>query len=165
MFDHFLCEAGFEPRGGQIVDATLIPVPIQRNTREENQEIKAGNVPTPFTDNQNSCQRGILTLSGCRRTMQFTIAIRSALTLTGIIDSFANMTFHWQIFTKIKCCLPALIDPKKEQNIVLEILPMQLIYLRNSFRLLALRVLSMRRSQEQTFARSQQGIKQCTIKN
>jgi IS5 family transposase len=50
MFDHFLCEAGFEPRGGQIVDATLIPVPIQRNTKEENQEIKAGNVPDSFTE-------------------------------------------------------------------------------------------------------------------
>ena len=50
MFDQFPCEAGFEPKGGQIVDATLIPVAIQRNTREENQEIKAGNVPDSFKE-------------------------------------------------------------------------------------------------------------------
>ena len=29
MFDHFLCENGFEAKGGQIADSTLIPVPVQ----------------------------------------------------------------------------------------------------------------------------------------
>jgi IS5 family transposase len=31
--------------GGQIVDASIVPVPRQRNTREENERIKAGEAP------------------------------------------------------------------------------------------------------------------------
>ncbi len=37
--------AGYPAQDGQIVDATLIPVPKQRNTRTENQTIKQGYVP------------------------------------------------------------------------------------------------------------------------
>ncbi len=33
--------AGFSVRKGQIVDAVIVPVPKQRNTREENRQIKA----------------------------------------------------------------------------------------------------------------------------
>ena len=32
-------------QGGQIVDASIVPVPIQRNTRDENARIKAGKTP------------------------------------------------------------------------------------------------------------------------
>ena len=34
-FEGYLRECGYEAKGGQIVDATIIPVPIQRNSREE----------------------------------------------------------------------------------------------------------------------------------
>jgi transposase len=34
-FDRHLRDHGFEAKGGQIIDATFIPVPKQRNTREE----------------------------------------------------------------------------------------------------------------------------------
>ena len=37
--------AGFIPRQGQIVDASIVPAPRQRNTREENEAIKGGEVP------------------------------------------------------------------------------------------------------------------------
>ncbi|MEE9358491.1 MAG: hypothetical protein V3U62_09490, partial [Sedimenticolaceae bacterium] len=37
--------AGFSVRKGQIVDAAIVPVPRQRNTREENRQIKAGDSP------------------------------------------------------------------------------------------------------------------------
>jgi len=33
---------GFRAQMGQIVDASIIRVPIQRNTRNENKDIKAG---------------------------------------------------------------------------------------------------------------------------
>lgn len=36
MFKGHLCEHGFEAKGGQNVDSTLIPVLIKRNTRKEN---------------------------------------------------------------------------------------------------------------------------------
>ena len=29
-------------RGGQMVDATIVPVPKQRNSRDENEDVKAG---------------------------------------------------------------------------------------------------------------------------
>src|SRR5437667_12588573 len=32
-------------RGGQIVDATIVPVPTQRNSRDENEAVKAGRIP------------------------------------------------------------------------------------------------------------------------
>jgi transposase, IS5 family len=48
QFEQFLQQAGYAAQGGQIIDATLIPVPIQRNSREENQQIKAGEIPTDW---------------------------------------------------------------------------------------------------------------------
>ena len=48
LFDRFngiLAEAGYTARKGQIVDATIVRVPTQRNTREENRAIKAGKPP------------------------------------------------------------------------------------------------------------------------
>jgi IS5 family transposase len=44
-FNQFLERSGYAAKGGQIIDATLIPVPIQRNTRAENQQIKQGEIP------------------------------------------------------------------------------------------------------------------------
>jgi len=40
-----LADLGVELKSGQIVDATFVPVPIQRNGREENALIKEGAVP------------------------------------------------------------------------------------------------------------------------
>lgn len=50
QFETYLAEQGFQPRGGQIIDATLIPVPKQRNTREENAAIKAGTRPAGWAE-------------------------------------------------------------------------------------------------------------------
>ena len=41
-FDRHLKERGWLAMGGQIVDAAIVPVPKQRNTREENATIKGG---------------------------------------------------------------------------------------------------------------------------
>lgn len=53
QFDDYLREKGYVVEGGQIVDATLVPVPIQRNTRQENKEVKAGNIPEKWEENPN----------------------------------------------------------------------------------------------------------------
>jgi IS5 family transposase len=42
--------AGFTARQGQIIDAALMPVPKQRNSREENAEIKTGDPPEDWPD-------------------------------------------------------------------------------------------------------------------
>jgi len=44
-FDAYLRDNGYLAMGGQIVDASIVPVPRQRNTREENERIKAGEMP------------------------------------------------------------------------------------------------------------------------
>ena len=49
-FDGYLIEQGYAAKGGQIVDATLIPVPKQHNRNEENQHIKNGEVPPEWQD-------------------------------------------------------------------------------------------------------------------
>ncbi len=41
-FDRFLRNNGFEAKKGQIVDASIVSVPKQRNSRTENEQIKAG---------------------------------------------------------------------------------------------------------------------------
>jgi len=48
VFDTFaqqLDAKGFIARGGQMVDATIVSVPKQRNTRDENEDVKAGKTP------------------------------------------------------------------------------------------------------------------------
>ena len=49
-FNHQLDQRGYKARKGQIVDASFVDVPRQRNTREENDQIKAGQTPTRFQE-------------------------------------------------------------------------------------------------------------------
>jgi len=51
-FDKYLREHGFEAKSGQIVDATIVRMPIQRNTKDENDQIKKGNPPEDWSDNK-----------------------------------------------------------------------------------------------------------------
>ena len=44
-FDDYLVQKGFAAKKGQIMDASIVEVPRQRNTREENQAIKDGALP------------------------------------------------------------------------------------------------------------------------
>lgn len=41
---------GVTLKSGQIIDATFVPVPVQRNSRDENAQIKAGEVPAAWVD-------------------------------------------------------------------------------------------------------------------
>jgi IS5 family transposase len=45
LFEQHLAGKGFIARGGQIIDATIVSAPKQRNTREENETVKAGRTP------------------------------------------------------------------------------------------------------------------------
>lgn len=47
-FDQHLAAHGFMARGGQMVDATIVPVPKQRNNRDENDAVKAGQTPAEW---------------------------------------------------------------------------------------------------------------------
>ena len=50
QFGAYLNATGYQAQCGQIVDATLVPVPKQRNSREDNATIKAGTVPEDWQD-------------------------------------------------------------------------------------------------------------------
>jgi len=56
QFNAFLLEKGFRAQKGQIVDANIVSVPIQRNSREENQHIKTGIEPENWS-NHKRCQK------------------------------------------------------------------------------------------------------------
>ena len=45
QFDGHLARQGYIARGGQILDASIVPVPRNHNTRDENKAIKSGEVP------------------------------------------------------------------------------------------------------------------------
>jgi len=51
-FDQFLRNSGFAARKGQIIDASIVPAPKQRNRRDENKSIKEGSVPKDWSDNK-----------------------------------------------------------------------------------------------------------------
>ena len=51
QFENNLAEAGFAASKGSIVDANIVEAPRQRNTREENEQIKQGERPTSFDEN------------------------------------------------------------------------------------------------------------------
>jgi len=51
-FDRYLRDRGFAARKGQIVDASIISVPIQRNSREENTLIKKGVIPEDWNESK-----------------------------------------------------------------------------------------------------------------
>lgn len=50
-FELVLQEKGYTAKKGQIIDASIVAVPIQRNSREENAQIKTGEKPERFAEN------------------------------------------------------------------------------------------------------------------
>jgi IS5 family transposase len=57
LFDQHLRAQGYEARGGQIIDATLVPVPKQRNTQKENETIKEGGIPEEWLEQPKRLQQ------------------------------------------------------------------------------------------------------------
>ena len=51
-FGQHVQAAGYIARGGQIIDATIVSVPKQRNTKDENEAIKAGKTPEGWEEHQ-----------------------------------------------------------------------------------------------------------------
>jgi transposase, IS5 family len=56
-FDAALATAGFLAMGGQIIDASIIAAPKQRNTDDQKREIKAGRIPADWVKKPASCGR------------------------------------------------------------------------------------------------------------
>jgi len=54
LFDSHIRKSGFEAKKGQIMDASIEKVPIQRNKRDENRKIKDVGPPENWSDNKRS---------------------------------------------------------------------------------------------------------------
>ena len=49
-FDGYLKSQGYQAMGGQIIEASLVAVPIQRYRRDENKRIQRGELPEAGSD-------------------------------------------------------------------------------------------------------------------
>ncbi|MEM6614778.1 MAG: IS5 family transposase [Cyanobacteria bacterium P01_C01_bin.72] len=49
-FEYYLRDQGYQAKGGQIVDATMIPVPKQHNSKEEKQQLEQGQIPVSWQE-------------------------------------------------------------------------------------------------------------------
>ena len=58
QFDSFLRENGFQAKCGQIIDASIVSAPRQRNSRDENKRIKKGDVPDNWSESKK-CQKDV----------------------------------------------------------------------------------------------------------
>lgn len=56
-FEKHLSEAGLTGQEGKIIDASFVDVPRQRNSREENAQIKSGEVPESFKEHENRLEQ------------------------------------------------------------------------------------------------------------
>lgn len=56
-FERHLAGAGLMGHEGKIIDASFVDVPRQRNSREENEEIKSGKVPESFEEHENKLRQ------------------------------------------------------------------------------------------------------------
>jgi len=79
-FDASLCDSGFAAQKGQIVDASIVQAPRQRNSRDENRRIKEGEVPEEWSKTKNV--RRILMPAGSKRTGRIIMAIKTISALT-----------------------------------------------------------------------------------
>lgn len=50
LFNRKLTKAGYKAQMGQMIDASFVEVPVQRNSREENDQISDGNTPEKWKD-------------------------------------------------------------------------------------------------------------------
>lgn len=57
LFSKQLASMGYKARKGQLIDASIIPVPIQRNTREENAIIKQEAIPIGWSNQSKRSQK------------------------------------------------------------------------------------------------------------
>lgn len=57
MFDRCLIEAGFTAKKGQIIDAAFVEMPRQRNTWEENEAVKNGDIPDDWKKNPDKLRQ------------------------------------------------------------------------------------------------------------
>jgi len=117
MFEEYLRSQGLQAQGGQIIDATLIPVPKQRNTREENKEIKAGRLPEGWDENPDRLQQKDLDARWVKKNGISYYGYKNSVCIDlehGFIRRYAVTPAN----IHDSQMLPRLLDPANEQDYV-----------------------------------------------
>jgi len=99
-FDAILRTAGYLPMSGQIVDATLVAAPKQRNTNAEKADIREGRIPQDWQDKPSKLSHKD---RHARWTLKFTKAKRQddgAIPATDLAVSFFGYKSHISIDRK-----------------------------------------------------------------
>ena len=81
-FDGYLKDQGYLAMGGQIIDASIVAVPKQRNSREENARIKAGETPAGWEDKPAKRRQKDVEARGPRSTARAITVTRTMSTWT-----------------------------------------------------------------------------------
>src|SRR3954454_6723278 len=76
-FGQHLEAKGYVARGGQMIDATIVPVPKQRNSRDENEDVKGGKTPNLGSRTRQKTGRKIRMRAGLRSTARASTATRT----------------------------------------------------------------------------------------
>jgi IS5 family transposase len=116
-FDRHLRDPGFEAKGGQIIDATFIPVPKQRNTREENQEIKNGKVPESFKESPDRLRQKDTDAQWAKKNNEIHYGYKNSIG----IDREHGFIRKYEVTPADKHdsqMLPALLDPTNDDDFV-----------------------------------------------
>jgi len=116
-FEEYLRSQGLQAQGGQIIDATLVPVPKQRNTREENQEIKAGRMPEGWDEKPERLRQKDLDARWCKKNGISYYGYKNSICIDvehGFIRRYAVTPAN----IHDSQMLPRLLDPENEQDYV-----------------------------------------------
>jgi transposase, IS5 family len=117
MFEAYLRSQGLQARGGQIIDATLVPVPKQRNTREEKSEIKAGKLPEGWGENLDRLQQKDLDARWVKKNGINYYGYKNSICIDvdhGFIRRYAVTPAN----VHDSQMLPRLLDPENKHNYV-----------------------------------------------
>ena len=115
LFETYLRSQGLQARGGQIIDATLVPVPKQRNSRDENKEIKAGRLPEGWDENPDRLRQKDLDARWAKKNGVNHYGYKNSICIDvdhGFIRRYAVTPaniHHSQM-------LPQLLDPENEHD-------------------------------------------------
>ena len=101
MFESYLSDQGLEARGGQIIDATLVPVPKERNNREDNKEIKANRLPDGWIESPKLLQQKDLGARWVKKMVSITMVIITAFALMLSTVLSVALYLPLQIFTMV----------------------------------------------------------------
>ena len=81
-FDGYLKTQGYQAMGGQIIDASIVAVPKQRNNRADNARIKQGETPRTGQTRRPGVVRKTRMRGGRKSTARVTMVTRTTSTST-----------------------------------------------------------------------------------